>query len=280
MINKKTFFKHLGITQGRHLKKIKKKIQLFPDKKWKYELRLFNQTKLRYIEWVVSIDNYHQNPICLKNGFKIINQNLRKNRIKCRSVDLDFIVKEDPLNFPDEDIRFFLKKIKLIAHNSIKIGVKYLILPFLENSSPNNKARMNKLALLINKLREQTSKKIFLLIETDLEPFKLQKFIKKMKNKVYINYDIGNSASMNYDFEKEKKYFEFVKNIHLKDRIKNGSTIRFGLGNANFIKIFKYLAKSKNKFDFTLQPARSDTDNDIKEIKLNIKYLNNLITTL
>ena len=63
-------------------------------------------------------------------------------------------------------------------------------------------------------------------IETDLKPSILLELIKKMKNKIFINYDIGNSASKGYDFNKEKKYFKFVKNIHLKDRIKKGSTVR------------------------------------------------------
>ena len=57
-----------------------------------------------------------------------------------------------------------------------------------------------------------------------------------MKNRIFINYDIGNSAAKNFDFNQEKKYFRYVKNIHLKDRIKYGSTIRFGHGNADFKK--------------------------------------------
>ena len=55
-----------------------------------------------------------------------------------------------------------------------------------------------------------------------------------MKND-FINYDIGNSAAKNFDLIR-KKYFRYVKNIHLKDRIKYGSTIRFGHGNADFKK--------------------------------------------
>jgi len=104
--------------------------------------------------------------------------------------------------------------------------------------------------------------------------------IKRMKNKVYINYDLGNSASKDYDFNEEKKYFKFVKNIHLKDRIKNGSTVRFGQGNANFKKMFAFLIKNKNKYDFNLQPARSKNNEDINEIKLNIRYIESLLLNL
>ena len=131
MINKHNFRKKLSITQGRHLRKINNKIQIFPEKNWKKELKLFKLTKLNYIEWVVSADNFNKNPLCQINGHKIINKYLKKNKVKCRSVDLDYIVKENPLKFSDEKIISFLKKIQIIAFNSNKIGIKYLIFPFL-----------------------------------------------------------------------------------------------------------------------------------------------------
>ena len=139
---------------------------------------------------------------------------------------------------------------------------------------------MNKLVHLLNLIKNKISKKLLILIETDLPPNSICILIKKMNDNIYINYDLGNSASKNYNFESEKKYFKFVKNIHLKDRIKHGTTVRFGLGNANFKKMFNYLIKNKNNYDFTLQPARSKCNNDIKEIKLNIEYINQLLSNL
>lgn len=277
MINKQYFLKKISITQGRHLKVINKKIQLFPEKNWKRELKLFNLTKLNFIEWVVSKDNFNKNPICQIDGYKIINQHLNENGIKCRSIDLDFIVKENPLKFTKKKIKFFIEKIKIISSNSKKIGIKYLIFPFLENSSPNVNIKFNKLVLLLDEIRKVVPNKLHILIETDLKPVKLILLIKKMKNKIFINYDLGNSASKNYNFEDEKKYFKFVKNIHLKDRVKNGSTVRFGHGNADFKKLFNFLIKCKNNYDFTLQPARSKCNKDIKEIKLNIEYIEKIL---
>ena len=58
MIDKKKFKKNLSITQGRHLRVINQRIQIFPEKNWKNELKLFNLTKLKFIEWVVSEDNF------------------------------------------------------------------------------------------------------------------------------------------------------------------------------------------------------------------------------
>ena len=280
MLDKKKFKKNLSITQGRHLRVINQRIQIFPEKNWKNELKLFNLTKLKFIEWVVSEDNFKKNPICKINGYKIINKYLKKNKVKCRSIDLDFIVKENPLKFSKKKIKTLIKEIENISLNATKIGVKYLIFPFLENSSPTGKFNQDQLILILNKIRKKVPNKLFLLLETDLKPIELLTLIKKMKNKIFINYDLGNSASKNYNFNEEKKYFKFVKNIHLKDRIKNGSTVRFGYGNANFKKMFTFLMKNKNNYDFNLQPARSKSNEDIREIKLNIEYIENLLMDL
>ena len=280
MIDRKKFREKLSITQGRHLRIIDQRIQIFPEKNWKNELKLFNLTKLKFIEWVVSEDNFKKNPICKINGYKIINKYLKKNKVKCRSIDLDFIVKENPLKFSKKKIKTLIKEIENISLNATKIGVKYLIFPFLENSSPTGKFNQDQLILILNKIRKKVPNKLFLLLETDLKPIELLTLIKKMKNKIFINYDLGNSASKNYDFNEEKKYFKFVKNIHLKDRIKNGSTVRFGYGNANFKKMFTFLMKNKNNYDFNLQPARSKSNEDIREIKLNIEYIENLLMDL
>ncbi len=280
MKNKNSFLQRLAITQGRHLKIINNKIQLFPEKNWQNEMKLFKLTKLKYIEWVVSSENFKKNPLCQVNGFKIINKNLAKYKIKCRSVDLDFIVKENPLNFSKKNLNFFTQKIEIISKNAIKIGIKYLIFPFLESSSPKNKIKFNKFVSLIEIIRKKIPEDLMILIETDLKPSKVIMFLKKMKNKIFINYDLGNSASKNYNFNEEKKYFKYVKNIHLKDRIKQGSTVRFGFGNANFKKMFTFLSKNLDKYDFTLQPARSMYNKDIKEIKLNIEYIKKLLSNL
>ena len=69
------------------------------------------------------------------------------------------------------------------------------------------------------------------------------------------------------------KYFEFIKNIHIKDRILNGNTVRLGKGNANFNKFLKNLKKYKYNNMLIFQTARSNQNNDIEELKKNISFM-------
>jgi sugar phosphate isomerase/epimerase len=271
------FFKNLSITQGRHLPIIKKNIQLFPGEEWHTEINLFKKTNLKFMEWVVSLDNFKKNPITKLNGFKIIQKKLKNNNLKIRSVDLDFIIKEPPYFMNRRQKIIFEKKIVKIINNCNKLKLKFINFPFLEKASPDSDKKKKYLINFFTKIFPYCNKNIYLLIESDLNPKEMLKFIKTFNKKVFINYDTGNSASKNFDFNEEKNYFKYVKNIHLKDRKKNGPTVRFGKGDVNFDKFFKYIKKQKNLFDFNLQPARSITNQHIEEITANINFLKKII---
>ena len=110
MINS-SFFRNLSITQGRHLPLIKKNIQLFPGKEWYREINLFKKTNLNFIEWVVSLENFEENPITKSNGFKTIQNKINKKNVKIRSIDLDFIIKKPPYFMKSAQKNFFEKKL-------------------------------------------------------------------------------------------------------------------------------------------------------------------------
>ena len=67
----------------------------------------------------------------------------------------------------------------------------------------------------------------------------MKKFIENFDKRLFgINYDSGNSASLGYNIDDEFKiYGKYIKNIHIKDRLYKGKTIRLGEGNVNFKKI-------------------------------------------
>ena len=112
-----------------------------------------------------------------------------------------------------------------------KIGINKFIIPLVDNSKLKNANEEDDLILELKKISKQFPS-IYFLFESDFKPKRLLLFIKRFKNKNFgINYDTGNSASLNYNFDDEKIYFKYVKNIHIKDRLKNSTTVRLGNGN-------------------------------------------------
>ena len=163
-----------------------------------------------------------------------------------------------------------------IIYFSKKIGVKFIVIPLVDNGSIENIYQEKKLIKICKQIKKKL--KIYgvkIVFESDFNPVKLEKFIKKFdKNFFGINYDIGNSASMGFDLDTEfKNYGKYIYNIHIKDRLKNGKSVRLGKGNANFVDLYKNLRKINYNGNLILQTARSKINKEFEEVKNNFAFL-------
>lgn len=266
--------KNLGFMQGRLLKPIKKNtIQYFPDKDWFKELEI-GQNIFNFIEWTINIENINKNPLIKKKLDKNFLKKLNLVNIKVQSVTCDFF-----MQVPIFKKKYFyqyekiLKYLKRLISNCESLGIKFIVLPLVDNSSIKNLEEENYLKKLIINLKSKL-KKTKIIFETDYPPEEILRFIKYFNlEKFGINYDTGNSASLGYNFEEEKKYFKYVKNIHIKDRKFKGVSVRLGTGNYNFKKFFNFLKKINYKGNLILQTARSKNNSDIYEICVNKNYI-------
>ena len=101
------------------------------------------------------------------------------------------------------------------------------------------------------------------------------RFIKNFNKKLFgINYDIGNSASLNFNPVEEFNFFaQYIKNIHIKDRKKFGKTVPLGKGNAKFYLISKLCKKYNYKGKFILQCARKKRGDEVNTVGGYLKFL-------
>ena len=114
------------------------------------------------------------------------------------------------------------------------------------------------------------------LFELDMGPKKTNNFISKFNSKYFgINYDIGNSASLGFDIKKEFiSYGKRIKNVHIKDRVYKGDSVKLGYGNANFEKVFSLFSKIKYRGNYILQTARAKNKKDhIEEIEESLRKI-------
>jgi hexulose-6-phosphate isomerase len=269
---------NLGFMQGRLIKPHKKNIiQSFPDKYW-FEEMTIGQFLFSNVEWTINIENINKNPLIKKNL-----KNNFLNRIKKIDLIIDSVTCDFFMQVPIFKKKFFNKKKKIIKYlkilikNCEKLKIKYIILPLVDNSSIKNSEEENSLFECISSL-EKELKKTYIIFEIDYNPEEVIRFIKNFdKKKFGINYDTGNSASLGYNISEEIKYFDYVKNIHIKDRYLKGRSVRLGKGDCNFKKFFYHLNKSNYNGNLILQTARCDRNLDIHEICLNKKFLEKFI---
>ena len=277
---KKKFFNQnrIGFMQGRLVEKINKKIQFFPENNWLKEIKIAKIEKFNLMEWTINYENIKKNPLFNGKINKIL-KIIRNNEFKIKSVTCDFFMQKPFFKekFVDKKKKY-LHDIHRVIDNCNKLKFKYIILPLVDNSRILNERQEKELVETIKKEFFPKLKKLNILFEIDYEPRKVLSFIKKFKsNKVGINYDTGNSASLNFDIRDEIKYFKYVKNIHIKDRKKFGTTVRLGMGNWNYKAFFKVIKKINYKGNFILQTARSKKGRHIEELIVNKNFFLNYI---
>lgn len=263
-----------GVMQGRLSKKIGNKIQAFPEKNWKAEFSKAKSLGLKSIEWTLDYKNLKQNPILTLKGQSQIKRLTKKNSIKINSITGDCFM-QNPFWKKKNNQKLLNDLIKIIQSCKI-LGIKFIVVPLVDNGSIVNKNDENNLIKSCKYVFKYIkNSNVRIIFESDFSPQKLKKFIKKFDKKYFgINYDSGNSAGMGYKIDDEfKNYGKYIYNVHIKDRLKYGKTVRLGHGNANFLKLFKNLKKIKYSRELILQTARSKNNRHLDEIKINLKYL-------
>ena len=274
-MEKKSFLniKNLGFMQGRLVNSPYGKIQCFPAKEWKEELKIASKNNFKILEWTVNSVNLNQNPIFHKKKLNEIFLYKKKYNIKINSLTCDYFM-EKPFFKIKKEKKIVINNLKKLLANSERLKIRYFVVPLVDTSSIQNKKEEDIVVNFFNDILKNFSKKINILFEIDYSPNQILEFLKRFNSKrIGINYDSGNSASIGYNFEEEKKYFNYIKNFHVKDRFYKGKTVRLGKGNSNLLEILKYFKYKKYKGNFILQTARDKKKKHLKELLINRKYL-------
>jgi len=262
----------IGFMQGRLVESEGSSVvQSFPQKNWEVEMKIAKKEGFKIMEWTIDTESIKKNPI-FNGELKSLIKAMKNYQIKVDSITLDYFMEQPFFKKKDRVRNKIIDNLKKIISNGNRIGIKYYIFPLVDNSSITTSAEENILIDRIKEIIKLLKRNSQILFEIDYPPDKVINFIKKFKcKKVGINYDTGNSASLDYDFKDEVKYIKYIKNIHIKDRILNGGTVRLGTGNWNYKKFFK-LMKKNYKGNFILQTARSKSNEHVKEININKKF--------
>ena len=267
----------IGFMQGRLVDTEKKgRIQFFPGKNWIKEIHLASKNKFKLMEWTIDIENKNLNPMFNVKLSDIYNRIVKKNKIKIVSATCDFFMKAPFFKLKGIKQSKSITDLITVIKNGQILGIKLFIIPLVDQSSIDNKIQEN---FIIKFFNHNDFKKILnndtkILFESDYNPEKLIQFIKKFNSKHFgLNYDTGNSASLGFNVKDEFKYFRYVKNIHIKDRIYRGKTVRLGCGSWKYKTFFKLLKKSNYNGNLILQTARSPKKEHINEININKEFV-------
>ena len=253
--------KNLGVMQGRLSPILNGLIQSFPQDTWEQEFALLRKLKLNLLEWTLDQKDLYKNPIMHKEGQNKIKYLQNYNNIKIESLTGDCFMQEPFWKFDDEDSQNRKNDFKSIVVACSKLGISMIIIPLVDNGSIKSKDQQSKFIEFMNENEIFFIKNsIRIIFESDFGPQELALFMENFSKNVFgINYDTGNSASMNFNIAEEFNcYGNLIVNVHLKDRLINGPTVKFGSGNTDFLSVFKFLSEIEYNGNLIIQGARSD----------------------
>lgn len=225
----------IGVMQGRLVPDENCTIQSFPAKRWKDEFPILTALGLNLLEWTIDLNSYNCNPICSSSGLEVINKHKQRSSIRVESITCDFVMQLGPFNDYSSKIGMLCKLVSNLVIVNKNTELRFLVLPFVDNSSPQSISALRDLCLALYDTVSSHGESIRLLLELDLAPNDIYLLMGDLPSAFGINYDTGNSASLGFDPEEELSlYGTYIRNIHIKDRKLHGKTCELGSGDFCF----------------------------------------------
>ena len=251
----------LGVMQGRLLPKYQGRYQAFPIGNWQNEFKVAKECGLDLIEFILDFNDAEKNPLLDPEGVEKIANTIKDSGVSVKTICADYFT-EAPLHSNDNEVAEESYRVleKLIDAAKI-LKITDIVIPCVDQSSLKTRIAVSRFVKLIKRIIPTIEKEdINLSLETDLAPKPFIELLDTLNSKnITVNYDIGNSAALGFNFYEElATYGDRITDIHIKDRILGGGSVKLGEGDADFIKFFNELKKFDYQGPFIMQAYRDD----------------------
>tara|TARA_B110000014_G_scaffold154440_1_gene108216 strand:- start:1006 stop:1818 length:813 start_codon:yes stop_codon:yes gene_type:complete len=261
--------------QGRLSEPIENKIQSFPVNSWKSEFTKAENIGFELIEWIFDV---RKNPIMDLDGIKEINDCLTNHNVGVNAVCADYFMEKLLFSVSSSELENNLKVLSNLIINCHKLEIEVLEIPLVDSSSLKNDSNKNEILKNLEPiLKIAQDHNVLLTFETDLSPLSFKDFLQKFNHpSVMATYDTGNSTANEFNTKNELLILQkWIKNIHLKDRLKKGITVPLGTGDTDFELFVSIINDISYNGDFIIQGARNDLNSHIEDAEITCaKYLN------
>lgn len=269
----------IGIMQGRLSPPVDGKIQSFPWNTWEQEFYQAKGIGLDLIDWIVEANKFYENPLLTAQGTETIKTLISKTGVCIGAVCADYFIDCPLIRCSSLELKQHLDVLELLIDRLHYFGIKFLEIPFVDNSAIKSKIELEQIIQIIKPILDKAHQMgVTLAFETSLPSRIFSDFLQDFNHPAArANYDMGNSASLGYDPKEElESYGELVVTVHIKDRLLKGRTVPLGEGDTDFATCFSMLNAKKYTGPYILQVAR--TGNEIESAKKNISFVKQFLS--
>ena len=247
--------------QGRLVPKYQGRYQAFPVGMWKDEFNIAKECGLDLIEFILDFNDAEENPLLKLGGIKEITAISQKTGVSVHTICADYFMAAPLHSSNDKIAEKSFKILERLLETSKALRITDIVIPCVDQSSLETKEAVDRFVEKITEIIPQIEKKnINLSLETDLPPKPFVRLLDRLNSRnITVNYDIGNSASLDFDSDEElEAYGDRITDIHIKDRVFGGGSVTLGEGNADFRKFFNKLKEFDYQGPFIMQAYRDD----------------------
>lgn len=247
--------------QGRFSPLVDGRIQAFPWSHWREEFSLAHQHDFQLMEWTLDQERLTENPLLEPSGQTEIYDLCRQYNLRIPSLTGDCFMQAPFWKASGKESETLKQDFCSVANACAAVGIQMMILPLVDNGRLETEGQEDSLVNYLSSQSDFLKKKgLKVLFESDFSPDNLARFISRLDLECFgINYDIGNSAALGFSPKEEfKAYGARVRNVHVKDRQRNSTTVPLGTGDADFHSVFEALAQIGYTGNYILQTARAD----------------------
>lgn len=272
-----------GIMQGRLTESRKRGIQFFPFENWEKEFYLAQTLGLDEIEFIFDYERYEENPLWTQKGIDKLKKVIQETGVEVRSVCFDYFMRRAFFKVSEDRRAEVLKENKKIINQVLiamgEIGAQLLEIPLVDDSSMKTDWEKDIFAQFLLDIVNTSQNDLLFGLETDLPPDDFISYLDRFNHpRIGANYDSGNSSGLGYDaYEEVTSLRDKIFNIHIKDRVYQGTTVKLGTGSADFDKLFSGLKEIVYKKAFIMQAVRGEDGQEMDNISEQINFVKDYV---
>jgi hexulose-6-phosphate isomerase len=251
----------IGFMQGRLSPVVGGRVQAFPWDHWRDEFPLARLHGFRLMEWTLDQEGLYRNPFMTETGQDEIRNRCRDYAVSIPSLTGDCFMQVPFWHAVGVERLARLRDLGAVIEACGRLGVQSVVVPLVDEGRVSNRQQEDDIVAGFQEMTKRlVDARVRILVESDYPPSELQRFIERCDPALFgINYDIGNSAALGFDPSDEiSAYGHRIGGIHIKDRLRGGTTVPLGTGDADFESVFEALARVGFIGDVILQTARAD----------------------
>lgn len=245
----------VGIMQGRLSPRPPGRLQAFPSASWQQEFAEAKALGLAGIEWIFEAERAEANPLVTTQGRAAIRDIIQSSGVPVLSICGDYFMRHR-LSEEGPAGQEASGRLSRLASEAAEIGAKRILLPWLEEAALTTPVRRaTAIANLKKALPSAEKHQLQFGLEMEIPGSEYAALLEEINHSLVVAYyDTGNSTAAGANVAEDiVPLLGRLAAVHIKDRVRGGTTRPLGQGDTNFAGLFRVLGGSGFRGPVVLQ---------------------------